>query len=89
MNKSSEENNRPGKACAFCGEGVVCQHGKCNACENCPWCNVEYHEDQDARPEAAYYRPLPDGREIAVYPRFFNSIIVIGPQGSGFYDQHW
>jgi len=32
---------------------------------------------------------LPDGRELAVIPRIYNTIITIGPAGSGFYDDHW
>ena len=29
---------RPGTVCAFCGSGVVCEHGKCDACEACKKC---------------------------------------------------
>jgi hypothetical protein len=24
--------------CDFCGEGVVCEHGKCSSCERCVVC---------------------------------------------------
>ena len=29
---------QPSKKCAFCGEGFVCQHGKCNVCQKCRTC---------------------------------------------------
>lgn len=42
------------------------------------------------RENAAYQRALGDGREIVVYPRIYNSILVIGPQNDPvFYDTHW
>lgn len=32
-------NNPPNYRCAFCGEGVVCEHGKCNVCQHCRECD--------------------------------------------------
>lgn len=29
---------QPSKKCAFCGEGYVCEHGKCNVCQKCRAC---------------------------------------------------
>lgn len=37
----------------------------------------------------AYRRVLEDGREIAVYPRLFNSIIVVGPAEGRSFDNQW
>lgn len=30
----------PKAVCAFCGEGVNCEHGKCNACDSCRKCKA-------------------------------------------------
>ena len=35
---------KPHKPCSFCGEGVVCEHGKCNICELCHKCLEELDE---------------------------------------------
>ena len=32
---------------------------------------------------------LPDGREVTVIQRMFNTILTIGPEGAAMYDQHW
>jgi len=34
-------------------------------------------------------RILPDGRELCVIPRLYNTILTVGPPGNGCYDQHW
>jgi hypothetical protein len=34
-------------------------------------------------------RILPDGRELCVIPRIYNTIITIGPPDSYFYDDCW
>jgi hypothetical protein len=39
--------------------------------------------------EAIAGRLLPDGRELFVIPRFYNTIITTGPGGEGYYDEYW
>jgi len=34
-------------------------------------------------------RILPDGRELVVIPRIYNTILTIGPAGRGWYDDCW
>jgi len=34
-------------------------------------------------------RTLPDGREVCVIPRIYNTILTIGPASKGYYDDHW
>jgi hypothetical protein len=29
---------RPHIKCVFCGEGITCEHGKCNVCQRCRAC---------------------------------------------------
>lgn len=35
------------------------------------------------------HKVLPDGREVTVIERIFNTIVTIGPAGAFCYDQHW
>lgn len=42
------------------------------------------------REGAVYQRQLPDGRELCVYPRMFNTILTIGQQSTPLtYDTHY
>jgi hypothetical protein len=41
------------------------------------------------RPECAAQRLLPDGRELCVYVRPYNSILTVGPNGAPIYDDQW
>lgn len=42
-----------------------------------------------ARNGFSHHRVLPDGREIAVYPRIFNTLLIVGPLCGWFYDDSW
>jgi hypothetical protein len=39
--------------------------------------------------EAVAGRLLPDGRELFVIPRLYNSILTIGPASKQWHDDHW
>jgi len=34
-------------------------------------------------------RILPDGREVCVIPRIYNTVVTVGPAGSPCYDDSW
>jgi len=40
-------------------------------------------------PDALRYRVLPDGRELCVIVRMFNTILTIGPAGERWFDDQW
>ena len=31
----------PNRRCQFCGEGLVCEHGRCDTCQSCFECDGE------------------------------------------------
>lgn len=39
--------------------------------------------------EALAGRILPDGRELCVISRIYNTILTIGPANKGYYDDYW
>lgn len=41
------------------------------------------------RPECEAQRLLPDGRELCVVRRIYNSILTIGPDGEGWFDDSY
>jgi hypothetical protein len=39
----------PNRRCEFCGEGVACQHGLCNECQQCIVCEEDRQEYRKAK----------------------------------------
>lgn len=39
--------------------------------------------------EPLYSKDISDGREVSVWLRFCNTIVIIGPKGSDGYDDQW
>jgi hypothetical protein len=41
VRRMTEPQSTPNQRCAFCGEGVVCKHGRCDECQECRLCKRE------------------------------------------------
>jgi predicted nucleic acid-binding Zn ribbon protein len=40
---------QPHRRCAFCGEGLTCEHGLCDECQRCRECERERQREKDTR----------------------------------------
>lgn len=46
-------------------------------------------DETDPRFGSCAYRVLPDGRDLTVYQRIFNTILVVGRPNSPCHDDQW